>query len=165
MNDMKKIPIYRKTGVYAREHGEREQYKASNVANVACRAAIEEAIRKSFDGMNLKADAAEAVIREFGTERVQFVLANTVQQKDWDGRFSRSNKAWAATFNIPADVIMDMDRRVQFTVTSHPAVLDGFISMVREAAREQERPSVRSKLQKQEPHTPRKPPSKKEAVR
>ncbi len=162
---MKKTPIYRQTGQYAREHGEREQYKASNLANIACRVAIEEAIRANFDGMNLKAGAAEGVIREFGAERVQFVLANTVQQKEWDGRFSRGNKAWAAAFDIPADEVMSMDRRTQFIVTSHPAILDGFISMVREAAREQERPSVLGKLQKQEPHTPRKPPSKKEAVR
>lgn len=165
MENMKSLPIYRQTGMYAREHCELDQFRTSNVANIACRAAIEEAIRENFDGMYLKRDAAERVIREFGTERVQFVLANTVQQKDWDGRFSRSNKAWAATFEIPADVVMGMDRRGQFIVNSHPAVLDGFISQVREALREKERPSVRSKLQKQETHATRKPSAKKEAVR
>jgi hypothetical protein len=36
-----------------------------------------------------------------GTEslkRMAFVLANTLQQESWDGRFSRDNKTWAAEF-------------------------------------------------------------------
>ena len=127
MEQMKQIPVYRQTGMYAREHGELEQFRQSNVANIACRAAIEKAIAESFDGMRLNADAAEPVLSEFGSERVMFVLANTVQHKDWDGRFSRENKAWAAAFLIEPDVIMGMDRRLQFIVNSHPAVLDGFM--------------------------------------
>lgn len=145
---MKQIPVYRQTGLYAREHGELEQFRQSSVANVACRAAIEKAIAENFDGMRLKANAAAQVLGEFGAERVLFVLANTVQQKRWDGRFSRDNKAWAAAFSIEPDVVMGMDRRLQFVVSSHPAVLDGFISMTRKAAIEQERTSVRSNLQK-----------------
>ena len=98
MEQMKQIPVHRQTGMYAREHGELEQFRQSNVANIACRAAIEKAITENFDGMRLRADAAEPVLSEFGSERVMFVLANTVQHKEWDGRFSRENKAWAAAF-------------------------------------------------------------------
>ena len=54
--------------------------------------------------MRLRADAAEPVLSEFGSERVLFVHANTVQHKDWDGRFSRENKAWAAAFSIEPDM-------------------------------------------------------------
>ena len=146
MEQMKQIPVYRQTGMYAREHGELEQFRQSNVANIACRAAIEKAIAENFDGMRLRADAAEQVLSEFGAERVLFVLANTVQHKDWDGRFSRENKAWAAAFSIEPDMVMGMDRRVQFIVNSHPAVLDGFICMAREAAQNQQRRSVRDQL-------------------
>ena len=146
MEQMKQIPVYRQTGMYAREHGELEQFRQSNVANIACRAAIEKAIAENFDGMRLNADAAEPVLSEFGSERVLFVLANTVQHKDWDGRFSRENKAWAAAFVIEPDVVMGMDRRLQFIVNSHPAVLDGFIRMAREAAQNQQRSSVRDQL-------------------
>ena len=151
MEQMKQIPVYRQTGMYAREHGELEQFRQSNVANIACRAAIEKAIAENFDGMRLRADAAELVLSEFGTERVLFVLANTVQHKDWDGRFSRENKAWAAAFVIEPDVVMGMDRRLQFVVNSHPAVLDGFITMTRKAALESERPSVLESLKKKKP--------------
>ena len=146
MEQMKQIPVYRQTGMYAREHGELEQFRQSSVANIACRAAIEKAIAENFDGMRLRADAAEPVLSEFGSERVMFVLANTVQHKDWDGRFSRENKAWAAAFSIEPDVIMGMDRRLQFIVNSHPAVLDGFIRMAREAAQNQQSRSVRDQL-------------------
>ena len=162
MEQMKQIPVYRQTGMYAREHGELEQFRQSNVANIACRAAIEKAIAENFDGMRLRADAAEPVLSEFGSERVLFVLANTVQHKDWDGRFSRENKAWAAAFSIEPDVIMGMDRRLQFIVNSHPAVLDGFIRMAREAAQNQQRSSVRDQLA-HKPALSKQPAAKSEA--
>ena len=166
MENMKQIPVYRQTGMYAREHGELDQFRQSNVANIACRAAIEKAISESFDGMRLRADAVAQVLREFGADRVQFVLANTVQQKSWDGRFSRENKAWAAAFSIEPDVVMGMDRRVQFIVNSHPAVLNGFIDLVRKAVLEQDRVSIRSHLQKQPAQIAKRlPTSKMEAER
>ena len=146
MEQMKQIPVYRQTGMYAREHGELDQFRQSNVANIACRAAIEKAVAESFDGMRLRSDAVEPVLSEFGSERVLFVLANTVQHKDWDGRFSRENKSWAAAFPIEPDVVMGMDRRLQFIVNSHPAVLDGFIRLSREEAQNQQRRSVRDQL-------------------
>ena len=159
MENMKQIPVYRKTGMYAREHGELDQFRQSNVANIACRTAIEKAISENFDGMRLKADAAAQVLGEFGAERVQFVLANTVQQKSWDGRFSRENKAWAAAFSIEPDVIMGMNRRLQFIVNSHPAVLDGFITMTRKAVLESKRPSVLEGLKKKKPQQATRPSS------
>ena len=161
MEQMKQIPVYRQTGMYAREHGELEQFRQSNVANIACRAAIEKAIAENFDGMRLRADAAEPVLSEFGAERVMFVLANTVQHKDWDGRFSRENKSWAAAFLIEPDVVMGMDRRLQFIVNSHPAVLDGFIRMAREVAQNQQRRSVRDQLA-HKPALPKQPATKRE---
>lgn len=152
INDMKKVPIYRNTGAYAHEHGELEQFRASNRANMECRAAIEEAIGKNFDGMYLQKGAAKPVIQEFGAERVLYVLANTVQRKEWDGRFSRDNKQWAQTITIPADVVIGTDRRIYFVVESHPAVLDGFIHMAREEVKamqmEAAKESVHAKLQK-----------------
>ena len=162
MEQMKRIPVYRQTGMYAREHGELEQFRQSNVANIACRAAIEKAITENFDGMRLRNDAAAQVLDAFGSERVLFVLANTVQHKDWDGRFSRENKAWAAAFSIEPDVIMGMDRRLQFIVNSHPAVLDGFIRMAREAAQNQQRSLVRDQLA-HKPALPKQPATKREA--
>lgn len=154
------IPIYKQTGSYAREHNELPQFRESNLANIACRYAIDKAISDHFDGMHLNPQAAASVIKEFGIDRTLFVLANTVQQLSWDGRFSRENKQWAAAVNVPDDVTDGFDRRTQYIVQSHPAVLDGFISQVREeACRLQEQPerkSVREQLKKLS-EKPRKP--------
>ena len=69
------------------------------------------------------------MLEEFGFKRVNWVLANTIQEKSWDGRFRQDNKAWAQHTFIPEDA----GHKVEFIVESHPAVLDGFISEVRQA--------------------------------
>ena len=60
------------------------------------------------------------------------------------------------------DVVMGMDRRVQFIVNSHPAVLDGFIRMARGAAQNQQSRSVRDQLV-HKPALPKQPLAKREA--
>lgn len=156
---MKSIPVYPHTDAYASEHGELSQFRESNLANIACRSAIDLEIRRNFDGMYLDAKAVKTVFDTFGVERTMFVLANTVQQKSWDGRFSAANKQWAATIPVPEDVTGGFDRRVQYTATAHPAVLDGFISMARkEAERIRSQPkktSLHDRLKKVEKSTPK----------
>ena len=95
--------------------------------------------------------------------RVAMVLANTVQLQDWDGRYSRRNKEWAKT--IPNDNPETV--RCGYALNSHPAVLDGFIDLVRveqQRSRTQgeklqpSRPSVRDKLKQELPaHKPAAP--------
>lgn len=34
---LRETPLYSQSGTYAREHGELEQYRASNEANMACK--------------------------------------------------------------------------------------------------------------------------------
>ena len=95
-------------------------------------------------------DAARRILDAYGPERTSFVLASTVQMKDWDERFSPATKEWAARITV-AD---SEERRCAYSVESHPAVLDGFIRQVREAlepAREQPtrtggKPSIRAQL-------------------
>lgn len=129
---MDKTPVYTNAAAYAREHDEMEQYRVSMNADKACKSAIESAIREKFDGMHLDHDTAKLVISDYGVDRVNHVLANTVQQKDWDGRFSYDNKQWAKTFVIPEDKDgFGSDRRSDCVVESHPAVLDGFINQAR----------------------------------
>ena len=64
------------------------------------------------------------------------------------------------------DVVMGMDRRLQFIVNSHSAVLDGFITMTRKAVLESERPSVLESLKKKKPQQEKRPSSyRREEVR
>ena len=93
-------PIYPYSAAYAREHGELDAYRASHKENVACKQAIEAAIREHYRDNNLGREAAQQVIEKFGLERVQYVLANTVRQMDWDGRISNDNKAWANNISV-----------------------------------------------------------------
>ena len=140
-----------------------EQYRASNNANLQCKESIEAAVREHFDGMYLSHDAAKGVIETYGMERVAMVLANTVQLQDWDGRYSRRNKEWAKT--IPNDNPETV--RCGYALNSHPAVLDGFIDLVREEQQhsrtqgeklQPSRPSVRDKLKQELPaHKPAAP--------
>ncbi|MCD8231132.1 MAG: DUF3849 domain-containing protein [Clostridiales bacterium] len=136
------VPVYMQTGVYAFEHGEMKQYRESRAGNLACKMAIKQAIGENFDGMHLNKDAVKGVLTQFGAERVSYVLAATIQKKDWDGRFSPQNKAWAASIPTVEDISgFGDDVRDEFVVESHPAVLDGFVRLVRDeiALREQER--------------------------
>ena len=142
---MNRTPLYPHTAAYALEHGELEQYRASLQANIACKNAIEAAIRQYFDGMHLNEVAVTEVVSAYGKERVCSVVANTLQQKSWDARFSSANKAWAEQFEIVAAVRPDYDSRGAFVVDSHPAVLDGFTGLLR---RECEKPSLYEKLEK-----------------
>lgn len=143
------IPLYPHSGEYAREHGELDAFRASRKANEACKEAIEAAIRDGFDGMYLKADV-KGVLAEFGPERVSYVLAATIQSKDWDERFSRSNKTWAAA--VP--MVEAEDRRCYYVVNSHSTLVDGFVNMARkemDAMREQpelaaKKPSIKEQL-------------------
>ncbi|MBQ3815182.1 MAG: DUF3849 domain-containing protein, partial [Clostridia bacterium] len=97
------LPVYREPSSYARENDELSPYRVSRRENIACKEAIENSIRKHFDGMHLDPAAVKEVLEAFGRSRTLFVLAVSVNEKDYDGRFSRSNKEWAKSFNIPED--------------------------------------------------------------
>ena len=104
----KDVPIYREMANYAYEAGELDAYRASYQANVACRDAIEAASSDSYGDNRLNTHAAvESVMEKFSTERVAYVLANTVQQKNHDGRLSPSVKEWAKSVEVCAENATD----------------------------------------------------------
>ena len=95
------VPIYRETANYAYEADELEAYRASLAANVECRKAIEAAISSNYGDNRLDADAAvKSVLEQFSPERVRYVLANTIQQKDFDGRIPQPLKEWAKSIDV-----------------------------------------------------------------
>ncbi len=124
----------------AEEAMRREQEKLEHGIRVECKDAIEKAIAEKFDGYTLPKDAAEGVIRQYGKERVEIVLANTITHLSHDGRFSPDNREWAKSL-VP---FADWQTR-DYIVTSHPAVLDGFTNQARrfiERDREPEKMAV-----------------------
>ena len=113
----------------ARKRNELSLWRESHKTNIACRGAIEDAIRQNFDGMYLNEDCLAPVLTAYGYKRTERVLAATLQELSWDGRFSPANKQWAERRYIP----QDERHNAEITVRSHPAVLDGFVSLYRKA--------------------------------
>lgn len=123
-----------------------EEYKTSRVAGVACRDAIEKAVAKHYRDNCLNKAGAREVIDEFGKERVMTVLAITIRDKLYDGRFSSANKAWAQAFPIEPDIdSWGGNRNLTLVVRqTHPGLLNLFCDQAK--AYESEKVSVREKL-------------------
>lgn len=154
------LPVYRENFDYARECREVETYRISLQANIACKEAIEQAISQSYDGRRLAEGTAAKVMNQFGAERVLYVLANTIQQKEWDGRFTYPNKEWAKTVSIPPNMdSFGMDRNYAFAVSSHPGLIDLFVTQARKEMERQPRTSVREQLRQAQKDTGKKAPA------
>ncbi|MBO5126555.1 MAG: DUF3849 domain-containing protein, partial [Clostridia bacterium] len=155
---MDETAVYQHTAAYAREHNELPQYRESLQANIACKEAIEKAVSENYHGWSVDTKTAAAqVMAQFPTERIRYVLAATVQQKDWDGRISDDNKAWAK--NIP--VADEQNRHYLVVDQCHPGLTDLFVKRFREETAK--KPSIMERLTEPTPKKPsvsKKPKSK-----
>ena len=98
------IPVYREAAMYAFEAGELSAYRTSMQANMDCKEAIEQTINDYYGNNRLAAESAvKSILEKFSPERVAYVLANTIQQKDHDGRISRDCKEWAKGMDASPD--------------------------------------------------------------
>ena len=133
LDAQRELPLYRHDAAYAREQGDLDLYRASRRANIACKEAIEAAISEHYRDNRLDRDAVPQVIEQFGYTRTLYVLANTVQQKDWDGRFSPANKTWAKTVDIPPNPdSFGGERSLDFVVNSDTGLVDLFLTQARQ---------------------------------
>ena len=98
------IPVYREAAMYAFEAGELGEYRSSMQANTDCKETIEQTIDNYYGNNRLAAESAvKSILEKFSPERVAYVLANTIQQKDHDGRISRDCKEWAKGMDASPD--------------------------------------------------------------
>ena len=144
--DYSDVPVYYEPFSYAKENDEVDLYRTSYRLNSECKQAIHEAIADNYDGMYLGDDAVNQVVRQYGMERVGYILANTLHHKSYDGRFSPGNKEWAEQVSTPEHNADRMTFRTDWVVDSHPAILDGFVTMFREeleAQKTREQPFVK----------------------
>lgn len=74
-------PLYRHSLKEAVRHEEKDLWRESYKINCDCAMAIERIIAENYDGKKLGPDLAEPIIEQYGFNRVNWVLANTVQQK------------------------------------------------------------------------------------
>lgn len=119
---MIKKPVYTMDVAWARSHNELDDWRESRRLNEECAGIIDETIKRNYDGWRLKQDAVKEAVDACGLDRVEFVLAATVQDHSYDGRYSKRNKNWAMSFWIPNG---------SFSCSrTHPAILDGFIDQL-----------------------------------
>ena len=142
-------PIYQGTFEMAKDVGELSEYRMSRRINTLCQEEIDDAVSAGWDGMHVAPDVVKGVLERFGPERVSYVLANTIQQKSGDERFSGDNRSWAET--VP--MFVPPENRNYCTARSHSAKLDDFITVARQEMsqmiqerKQSKRPSVRKKL-------------------
>lgn len=130
MSNYKDIALYKKNATEARENNELELYRASFQANIVCKEAIEKAIRENFIDSRFDSEAAlDEVLNTFGRDRVEYVLAKTVQYKHNDGRFQDCNKKWAESIHVtelPTE--WGIDRSCYFVVEAHPVLTDALVT-------------------------------------
>lgn len=144
---MKNILVYKHPAAYAREHDELAAYRASNQANAACKEAIEAAIRDHYRDNRLDTVAVDQVVQQFGYDRTFHVLAITVCQADWDRRYSPDNRLGPTPCPSPPILTHGVLTQLLSAVSSHPGLVDLFLSQTRKAyAQERQKTSVRDKL-------------------
>ena len=134
--------VYLHTLSYARDHGEIDQYKNSDALNQLCAQAIDKVIHDRPEANYLPPKEMFAAVEdEFGKERIDLVLANTIQQKYYDGRFSHENKSWA-------NALPSLPNGRHCVAEAHPVFIDGLVTRLRRLAAEQAMAAVEGKSTK-----------------
>ena len=124
MNEHK--PLYRFSLSNAKKYGEVELWRESHKENCVCAREIENGISDNYSDNSFDTDFAKNIISKFGFNRVMWVLCNTIQRNNHDGRFSPENKNWAKATFIPND-----SERWHYEVTSHQGLVNLFTDRVR----------------------------------
>ena len=146
-NDPSKFPLYEKSFSEARDREEISAYRLSSRADNMCKTAIEAAINDNYSDCRLDPEGAKKVVENFGIDRVKKILALTCIVKDYDGRISPENKAWAKTIR-PNDVKDKIDLSLVVDGVN-PGLTDIFVRQVKriETERSEKKPSVLKKLE------------------
>ena len=149
------VQVYPYSGEVAEREGDLEWYRQSHKLNIACKDEIEWAIAQNYSNNILSDEAVHQVVAKFGLPRTAFVLVNTIREKEWDGRISHDNKAWAKRVPVYPDVdAFGQNKRLKYVVDCNAGLTDIFVNILRREYRQQEqsqqvKPSVRDKLKVQ----------------
>ena len=95
------VPFYECSLDNARHCNEVDEWRASHKANIDCKKAIEDLIADNYKDNHFKPDFAVDVIKEFGFDRVNFILQYNLKQAQNDGRYSEKTKNGARSYMLP----------------------------------------------------------------
>lgn len=151
------VQVYPYSGEVAEREGDLDWYRQSHKLNIACKDEIEWSIARNYENNTLSDEAVHQVVSQYGLPRTAFVLVNTIREKEWDGRISHDNKAWAKRVPVYPDVdTFGQNKRLKYVVNCNAGLTDIFVNILRREYRQQEqqqqdKPSVRQKLQVKQP--------------
>lgn len=126
-------PLCRHSRAEARRLGVTQAYEDSFRLNVSCARAIEQAIRDYMDEDDPKGflfdGCAQSVLEKYGPQRVEFVLANTLQNTGC--RYLQRDEVlqWGEGIRVP----LDGDYNRYFVADTAASLLDEFVTQFRQS--------------------------------
>ena len=135
-NERAAIPLYTEDFRTARARNETEIAVASIKMNDLCAKDISETINSNYSDNILNTDKiVDELVEKYGAERLAYIFAARITNADWDGRYSREAKAWAAQEMSGFSEALK-NRSSDYSLTAHPvlvnAVVEKFIAVQRE---------------------------------
>lgn len=104
-----------------------DEWRESHKENIRCRDAMDKMVSEQYSGNILPGGIIKDACQEFGIDRVGWVLANTVIENNYDGRYRPDTKQWARTaFYMPYD-----KQNSEFVLLTHPELVNGMIGQYR----------------------------------
>lgn len=144
------LPVYAKSLSEARELDELEIYRASRNENHTCANMIDAFISKHYNDNRLDSEGAlNDLLERYPVERIALVTVVNVEDKEWDGRISNANRAWANAFleDYSDDV---MRQKGEYYLTAHPGLVNLFADTVRSYIEKNRELAHEQKEQKQD---------------
>ncbi len=119
-----RVTLYEHSRSIAKKDNELKEYTLSLNENIRCAKFIEETINSNFNGFKMKKDSAKQIIAEFGFDRTNFVVANSVQKKIGEKRIDKECRKWASSFYIPRDMVAGENVANQYAVSSDAGLIN-----------------------------------------
>ncbi len=91
--------------------------------NRKCADFVKTKLAQKYDGSRICVDVAEQCIKEFGYNRLEYVLATTLNHLNNDGRISAVNKAWAKSIINRSD-----EQSEEYRINEHPTIIDALVN-------------------------------------
>lgn len=121
------VPFYKHSLSSARHCCEVDKWRESHKANMDCATAIKNIIGDNFNDNHFNSDCVNAVIKEFGFDRVNFILRYNLKKAQHDTRYSAENREWGKGLCAP-----DSNMRTEYLINEHPVLLNAFVDSARE---------------------------------
>lgn len=153
--DLSSEPFYQHSFSYAMEHDEIPAWRASYHEDKRLKHMLEDLVRENYDGRRLGTDKIIGALKmEFSKERINALVAFTVDYLSYDGRLTNHVKAWAEKNCPEADNnVFGRDPRTDLLINIHPGLLNLLTEQIirKEKVLEEYRHSEEEQKDKEEP--------------